>query len=66
LDPDTKKISDPAGAPVELQFLKLVSLRQCCPNSNFSIPDPRSRVKKIADLGSAKKNLNIFNDKKFF
>jgi hypothetical protein len=29
------------------------------PDSNFSIPDPGSRVKKIPDPGSASKNLRI-------
>jgi hypothetical protein len=35
------------------------------PGSEFSIPDPGSRVKKIPDpgFGSASKNLSIFNPK---
>jgi hypothetical protein len=43
------KISDPARAPVEVQFLKLVTIRQCCPDSNFSFPDPGSKRLRILD-----------------
>jgi hypothetical protein len=43
-------------------------IRDVIPDPNFSIPDPRSRVKKIPDPGSesASKNLSIFNPKNGF
>ncbi len=44
------KISEPARAPVELQFLKLVISRQCCPDSNFF--HPGSRIQGQKDSGS--------------
>ncbi len=61
---------------VEVSRLVMYYLVQCCgsgmfipnPGSNFSILDPRSRIRSQKDSGSrsASKSLSIFNPKIFF
>jgi hypothetical protein len=58
-----KKFSDPARAPEELQFLKLVTLRQCCPDSNFFHPGSRAKRFRIPD---PHKRIEVFLPQKFF